>query len=350
VAPAPPAPQAPLSPASPQLGDCSAHISRVPKDYCVSTPDRPCLTRFEKKQLQFANQELRAGLHAIKAPGCFQHGKTVATMGYFRTGSTLVFNIARLWAALGADGGLVAGFACHDPGEAGINPQESDRCSLVCKDHLLHDGVAGGTDIFLMSRRDVWESLCSRKMMGVWCKKPASRIELKTKEEKDGFQAKCFRDKELERQETVQQCHELMEMQADIYDKRYASGRGVAYDMLMGDFTKDPMMQVQNIGRAMGICDAATGNAGLQKLMLAMSKELHDHPDHDAGITRMHDVHSARDRERKNCGPLREWVQSDAACAAWANSGAAPDQNAALQRRNPRAAAAAAKMRSGAPT
>ena len=46
--------------------------------------------------------ELAEGLALLRGPGCFPHGKYIVAAGYYRTGSTLLFNTARLWVTLGA--------------------------------------------------------------------------------------------------------------------------------------------------------------------------------------------------------------------------------------------------------
>merc|ERR1711933_445422 len=129
----------------------------------------------------------------------------------------------------------------------------------------------------------------------------------------------------------VRQCKELMGMQADIYRKRRAAGRDIDYDMLLGDFERDAAAQFRNIGRAMGICDAATKHPGLLRLLTGMSEELTKPPPRDAGITRMHDVHTDAMREAKHCDVLADWMRTDPACAAWLESGASPETNSLLQ-------------------
>jgi hypothetical protein len=44
--------------------------------------------------------------------------------------------------------------------------------SVVCKLHELKDYVTADADVFLMSHRDPWHSLCSRKMEDMWCRNP----------------------------------------------------------------------------------------------------------------------------------------------------------------------------------
>lgn len=54
--------------------------------------------------------ELKTGLNALRAPGCFPHGRYIVTAGYYRSGSTLLYNTARLWVALGAVSAVKSAF------------------------------------------------------------------------------------------------------------------------------------------------------------------------------------------------------------------------------------------------
>ena len=45
----------------------------------------------------YAGPELLQGLQDIRSESCFPKKLSVGVFGYFRTGSTLLFNIARLW-------------------------------------------------------------------------------------------------------------------------------------------------------------------------------------------------------------------------------------------------------------
>ena len=70
----------------------------------------PCFSTWEAEYMKEHADELEAGLRALHAPGCFPHGRYIVAAGYYRTGSTLLFNTARLWVALGAVSALVIKF------------------------------------------------------------------------------------------------------------------------------------------------------------------------------------------------------------------------------------------------
>merc|ERR1719162_129623 len=92
-------------------------------------------------------------------------------MGYYRTGSTLLFNVARLWAALASDAGTMTGFNCFARTGTETEKKKS-KCTIICKDHVFKESIKSTADTVLMSRRDPFESVCSRKMMDQWCKEP----------------------------------------------------------------------------------------------------------------------------------------------------------------------------------
>merc|ERR1712060_505992 len=108
------------------------------------------------------------------------------------------------------------------------------------------------------------------------------------------WKVKCTQNEELARKEAVQQCLGLMQMQAEIYKKRLQAGGSVAYDVLLSDYRASLEQQIAAIGRVMGICDAAITDPAVLAFLAAMMRYLHDKPDKDMGITRMHDTHSQK--------------------------------------------------------
>merc|ERR1712150_153087 len=190
-----------------------------------------CFITFEQDYLRKHLAELQKGLKAIRAPGCYPHGTTVATMGYFRTGSTLLYNYARLWAALATGKSLVSGFGCKSPEVMGIGVEgkKQERCSVVCKDHAFKEGVAKQATVVLSSRRDPWESVCSRKLQDLWCRyrpQPGQKKQA-SKQEKDEYQKECLRNKTMQALESQYQCQDLMIQQAGIYLARRQQGKEV---------------------------------------------------------------------------------------------------------------------------
>merc|ERR1712190_24150 len=183
-----------------------------------------------------------------------------------------------------------------------------------------------------MSRRDPYESVCSRKLMGLWCRlRQEGRKQQASAQEKDAYAKKCREEYDVQALEAQNQCKDLMRMQANIYHQRRYKGGQVNYDVLMSDYQTTPEIQVREIARGMGICREAYEDRALVKFVVAMGTELHDHPDRDMGITQMHDMHTADQRE-KSCGKkLREMMRADPMCREWMDNNAAAESNAILR-------------------
>lgn len=225
---------------------------------------------------------------------------------------------------------LVGGFMCKDPKEIGIHVKgaKQEQCSMVCKDHEMKSGIGKNVKVLLMSRRDPFYSVCSRKLMDVWCRMkstggPTDWDAIKA------YAKKCKETPDIERGETIQQCRLLMKMQADIYFARQQAGREVQHDMLMEDYTRDPKTQVQEIALAMGICKEAATNKALVRFVVKMGTELKAHPDQSMDITQMHDVHTPEQRTAK-CSHLEEYMRSDTVCRNWMDANASVSANAVL--------------------
>lgn len=280
------------------------------------------------------NQEkLAAGLAKIRAPGCFPHGVSVATMGYYRTGSTLLYNVARLWAILGAPTSLVSGWGCKDPRLLGVGRkgQNTARCSMVCKDHEWKSGVAKEATVTISSRRDPWESVCSRKLMGIWCRlRQGGRKTQASKAEKEAYEKECARNKTVQAVDAQMTCHDLMTMQAKVYHERWLYGNEISYDVLMSDYYKSPDVQAREVARAMGICQEAYDDPSLVKMILDMGIALQNGAETQQGITLSHGSHSD-DQRNKECLPLREFMREDRMCREWMDGNAAAESNAILR-------------------
>jgi len=314
---------------------CNAKsITSVNKEFCGITDQRKCLDKWERFYMSENNETLREGLSILRSPSprCFPHGVSVASMGYFRSGSTLLYNTARLWLALGAGEGLAAGYMCADASTVGVGqkgkPQE--HCSMLCKDHEMKTGVANNAKVLLMSRRDPFYSVCSRKLMDVWCKRPPSEGPV-DRYAINAYNKKCKNDPKVEKEETIKQCRALMKMQAGIYHARLSAGNSIAHDMLMEDYTNDPKKQIQEIALAMGICREAATNHALVEFVAQMGKQLKEHPLQSFDITQMHDVHTPQQREAK-CSQLEEWMRSDRLCRQWMDANASSDANGELEK------------------
>lgn len=309
-------------------------VTAAPKDWCGTPARKSCLDSWEVKYMSDNADKLSKGLRAIRSAGCFPLGVSIAAMGYYRTGSTLLYNVVRLWAALGAGESLVAGWMCKDPKKMSIGdlgtPQE--KCSSVCKDHTWHTGNAEHTSIIVMSRRDPFSSVCSRKLMEQWCKIQVPKGgKSPSREESNVYARRCKKDPVMERNETIRQCHELMKMQASIYYGREQAGKSIAYDVLMEDYEQNPAGEVRAVARGLGICKEAVNNAQLVQFVVEMGAQLKSNPSADMGITQMHDVHTPEQRKQR-CSRLEEWMRSDDECRDWMDAKASVTANAELEK------------------
>lgn len=253
--------------------------------------------------------------------------------GIYRSGSTLLYNIVRLWTAFGqgaGTGGMAAGRKCTPD----MHEYAGSRVT-VCKDHMLHDRVAKSVDVVLMSRRAPAQSVCSRKLEGQWCRWPEKLGRPKLKwntPEWNAFIQHCLTDKELSYAEVGRQCRELMRLQADVYHGRHTVGRGIAFDSLLSDFTEDPARQIGRIGQAMGICSQATTDVKILTVLVSLAKNLQSDTAGASEITFMHGTHTNLTERAEKCGFIKAAVYAETECAKWARHDAAYSSNAVLRR------------------
>ena len=66
-----------------------------------------------------------------------------------------------------------------------------------------------------------------------------------------------------EKLESKSQCQLLMGMQADVYARREAAGKAIQYDVPLEGWQENPAHQIKEVGRAIGICEAAIDNKHL---------------------------------------------------------------------------------------
>lgn len=304
----------------------------------------PCLSSFEKDYMTKYSTQLAAGLAALRRPGCFPHGKLIVAAGYYRTGSTLLFNTIRLWGVLGAEDNLLAGWGCHPKAKLGLHDGSTMRPrTVVCKIHDMQAKIAEAADVVIMSHRDPYETICSRRMSNDgqgnwrnWCKKPnaINHLKQRTDENADEWDAavKSCLDGNFYG-ETSEQCRILQGLQAEVYARVEAvAGKKIAYDVPLVGMQTEPGKHIGNIARAMGICEAAASDVELHKMIQAMGELLgrdHGHSE-DSDLTRMHEVHS--DEERlKLCNKIPAAIEADPDCHQWQDSEAAAESNRILQ-------------------
>eukprot|EP00729_Bicosta_minor_P009726 gene9726-3043_t len=300
----------------------------------------PCLSTFEKAYMKKYSAQLAKGLDALRQPGCFPHGKLIISAGYYRTGSTLLFNMVRLWGVLGAEDNLLAGWGCHKKDKLGLHDGSVSRPrTVICKLHDITVDTAKEADVIIMSHRDPYETICSRRMSNDgqgnwrnWCKNPL-HLRKRTDENKEEWDAAvdaCLEGNFYE--ETKDQCRTLLGLQAEVYARREAHGKKIAYDVPLVGWQTEPSKHIGNVARAMGICEAAASDVELHKMIQAMGELLgrdHGHSE-DSDLTRMHEVHSDIERE-KLCHKLPAAIEADPDCHKWQSNGANSDANRILQ-------------------
>ena len=96
---------------------------------------------------------------------------------------------------------------------------------LTCAQSLSKQ--AKTADVILMSHRDPYHSICSRKLEHMWCKQPTNSNGEYVASNDAGFskaQDACKNGDE--KLEVKGQCQMLMGLQADVYARREVSGTG----------------------------------------------------------------------------------------------------------------------------
>lgn len=259
-----------------------------------------CLTKFEKKYLEENkdNENLQKALEVLRKPGCVAKGQKIITGGIFRSGSTLLYNQARLWMSLAFPGDASAGYApSHDQFEAPAS-------AVVLKLHMIDEWHANHSDKLLMSHRSVGETILSR--MGSKMSNPTEK-ELAEKVEKE--------------------CTGLMTQQTGAYKAWEKIGKKVSYDVLLSDFEEKQRREIENIARGLGVCAEASKNQELHALVQAMAKHLIDN-EGDAGlITQMHKAHA----ENYELAPaVEKHIKQIPQCNEWAAKNGNPEYNAEL--------------------
>lgn len=255
-----------------------------------------CFTSSEKAYLTEHASELEKGLSVLRGFNCMSP-KRVVTGGYFRTGSTLLFNQARLWMVLAFPKGTTVGF---DPDMT----QFQKSASAVAKQHSMNIDKANAADVLLMSRREVAASVSSRVVVNAY-KGNIERVSAASRNE--------LRD------HTREQCKVLASMQAHMYSVWKRTGRTVAYDVLLEDWMKDQDREIKAIAKALGVCSQAREDQHLIDMFKFMANELHKGGG-DTRITQNHppkgDVHkqfdSLIDQLIKEIPECNTWAQSHA--------------------------------------
>ena len=123
---------------------------------------------------------------------------------------------------------MVAGWNCPDKRllELSDGKGSTPPRTAVCKLHELNRHVAKQADVILMSHRDPYHSICSRKMEHMWCKEPVDAngryMSGKDPMYKEAVE-QCKQGDEV--LEVKGQCQVLMGLQAGVYAGREVSWR-----------------------------------------------------------------------------------------------------------------------------
>ena len=141
--------------------------------------------------------------------------------------------------------------------------------TVICKLHDITVDTAKEADVIIMSHRDPYETICSRRMSNDgqgnwrnWCKNPL-HLRKRTDENKEEWDAAvdaCLEGNFYE--ETKDQCRTLLGLQAEVYARREAHGKKIAYDVPLVGWQTEPSKHIGNVARAMGICEAAVSKNG----------------------------------------------------------------------------------------
>lgn len=254
-----------------------------------------CLTSLEREYLTEHAPKLAKGLSVLRDGNCMSP-KRVITGGYFRTGSTLLFNQARLWMILAFPKGTAAGY---DPDMT----QFLKSASVVAKQHDMDSDKAKAADVLLMSRREVAPSVSSRLVADVYSFN-LTRISAASRDEL--------------RNDANNECMRLGKMQANMYSRWNQLGKTVAYDVLLEDFVKDQDREIKAIAKSLGVCSQAREDQHLIDMVKFMTNALHSQPDRDPSITQMHpprdDKHEAFD------SLVNQLIKELPECNTWAQS------------------------------
>lgn len=263
--------------------------------------DGDCLTDFERGYLQEHKVELAPGLAMLRSPECVKDAQLIVSAGYYRSGSTLLYNIARLWLELAFPGTFATGYMC------GGHEHQFHNVTVLCKEHGMEPNIATKADVLLMSRRTVWESI-------------STRLEAIRKLEEPSFV------------DVVEQCKVLMQQQKWPYAFWRARGLRVGHDMLLSDFYDHPEREIEAVAAGLGICEAARKDAALKRFAREMAMQLHENHGEATTITQMHQPQDQATKQRVRA-KIEEFIQGDPRCALWAANDASPKANSWLRRK-----------------
>jgi len=230
---------------------------------------------------------------------------------------------------------MLAGWRCPEKDQLGLTAGNSSipPRSAVCKLHEMPNHVAEKADVVLMSHRNPFYSICSRKLEKMWCK-ATPFYNGKYVKENDPLYNKAKRAclSGNEEEEVRTQCQFLMGLQADIYARREEFNNTVAYDVPLEAWHNDAKSQIKKVAKAIGICDNAVNDSPLIEFIYRMGLYLGAKGSHlkDQGITKMHTVHSNEERSHM-CTNIRAGIAASEECEKWTKHNGSSVGNSVLE-------------------
>lgn len=260
-------------------------------NWCV---DGTCLTGWEKEYMQNNSETLAVGLKALRQQGCVPAAQKILIGGYFRTGSTQLFNQARVWMGLAFPGSAASGVLPTSTQLDATDPS----FTIVSKQHGLEHDRAMAFDVMLMSSRSVVDTVITRTDM------------------------KSDMNPENITLEAVKKaCYTVLNQQGRMYRMWESTGRKVAYDTLLEDWVKDPEKEISNIAEALGVCKEAASDKALVKFIHDMTNNVRDHPGLGTRLTQMHGFQS-KDHKALLRPKVMEFMEQEPWCKEWADGNA----------------------------
>jgi len=283
-------------------------------NWCV---DGNCLTQWEKQYMDNNSALLAPGLDALRQPGCAPKSQRILVGGYQRTGSTQLFNQARLWMALAFPGNLMTGVSPRrDQLAMGFN----NNSAMVVKVHTLttqntKDAVrAADFDVLLMSRRAVVDTVITR-------------FDVNKLGKNDALLNKHVNPDDINLPDIETCCIESMNQQGEMYQSWEKTGKKVAYDVLLEDWLQNPEREIKGIAEALGVCQEARDNKEFLKFFLLVANTLRDHPGLGTKLTQMTGFQNRSGKELVR-PKVTELLMQVPRCKEWADHGARIESNA----------------------
>jgi hypothetical protein len=231
---------------------------------------------------------------------------------------------------------VIAGWGCPERQALGLGHiKEVDAAAtpftVICKLHEMNGAINQKDVRVLMSHREPWGSICSRKMENQWsyCKSVACHAKLMTAEEYKQCARACS-DSPDQKAAVKLACRELMALQTGVYINSEAANVTVGHDVPLESWQSDPFGEIALVGKSMGICKEAYEDRALVEMIHAMGVHLENTPAADTSTTRMHKVHQDSERDEV-CSHIQAGIDADPTCKQWSDSGGLQEENPMLE-------------------